>query len=167
MDLAFYGNLFVWVFMIAIPLIATGFAATILTLLIWGAFAICHIAFTETRARVAMLISVLFFAPMGVGIFKQIYNVESEKVERTKVLDDVVVERFTLVEFDPPKHVYVSLKHKNSGATYSKLYVSKHCGTYPKLNEEYNVKIQKWHYANDPDVKYWDFQNMSNTFCGA
>lgn len=167
MDMQFYSTFFAWAITIVIPIFAVFLVSAIIMLFVWAigsAFGNKHI---DNISKICFYISLVFFAPMGYGLFNEIHADMFNEKQLVKVIDKETIERFTLVEFDPPKHVYISLKHNKTGSVYNKLYVSKHCGTYPKLHDEYNVRVVEYHYKHDPSTKYWDFKELSYTFCGA
>lgn len=84
---------------------------------------------------------------------------------KEKVRHQTEVMRFILVEFNPPKHVYVTLEHIPSGTTYGPLFVSKHCGTHPQVHQEYNVQVTPFHYDNDTTKVFYEFNNLKSEFC--
>lgn len=84
---------------------------------------------------------------------------------KEKVRHQTEVMRFMLVEFDPPKHAYVTLKHIPSGTIYGPLSVGKHCGTHPQVHQEYNVQVTPFHYDNDTTKVFYEFNNLKSEFC--
>ena len=103
-------------------------------------------------------------------LFKSYTEYREESIRDNKIRAEPVflgtkVERFVLSEFNPPKHVYVTLKHVNSGVIYGPLYVSKHCNNRPVLHAEYNIQVSEYRDAYDPQKITWRFNNLSVEFC--
>lgn len=87
-----------------------------------------------------------------------------EEVPVTELSYGTEIQRFTLVSYNPPKHMYVTLK-RSDGTVYENLYVSKHCTTLPEVGKEYNVPIIKYSFSNAPlDVKA-KWPNLYPIFC--
>lgn len=86
-------------------------------------------------------------------------------VAPTKVMLPREIHQFYLVEFNPPKHVYVSIEHVNSGVSYNHLYVSKHCSTTPVTHDTYNVVVQPYYMSDNPKEIKWEFPNLYQEFC--
>ena len=115
-----------------------------------------------------LIISVLclaFFSPLGYIASQNVAKNFTPKVERKIVYDPPKIERFILAEFNPPKHVYVTLKHSNTGQLYEGQYVSKHCNNRPEIGAEYNIVSRPYYYEDDPTRKFINFQNLYEVFC--
>lgn len=95
---------------------------------------------------------------------KQLEEEDKKSDANVKIYLPTKVERFFLAEFDPPKHVYVTLKHEKTGQLFERLYVSKHCSTRPEVHQLYNVVVTPYHTKADPTIR-WEFNNLSREFC--
>lgn len=75
-------------------------------------------------------------------------------------------EQFILVRLDPPKHVYVDLKHQATGQLYTGVYVGKHCNTWQtnKIGDTYTIQYKYFVHAESHATKI-EFVNMYGTFC--
>lgn len=83
----------------------------------------------------------------------------------TKIYLPTKVEQFRVVSFDPPKHVYVSLKHVRTGQLYENQYVSKHCSNHPTLHELINIQVTPFYFEGRPNDVRWGFNNLSMEIC--
>lgn len=90
---------------------------------------------------------------------------EEAKESKRKIYTSEDIERFVLVSYSPPKHVYVTLKHLPSGQVYERLYVSKHCSGKFDIGEEYNLPIREYHLKGNPSETFIEFVNLSGNFC--
>lgn len=52
-------------------------------------------------------------------------------------------ETFLIVNFDPPKHVYVDIKRITDGVVFKRIYVSKHWGSPNPTGKEISLVRQK------------------------
>lgn len=75
------------------------------------------------------------------------------------------VRRYELVRFDPPKHVYVTLRDVKSNKVLVNQYVSKHCGQHPTVGLEYNVAVERYTLSNRPGEEFITLQNSYDAFC--
>jgi hypothetical protein len=82
-----------------------------------------------------------------------------------KIYLPMKVEQFRVVSFDPPKHVYVGLKHIRTGQLYENQYVSKHCSNKPTLHEMINIQVTPFYYIGQPDSIKWESNNLSKEVC--
>lgn len=105
----------------------------------------------------------LLFAPLGYHIFKL---TEPTPVVQKHVMPEKI-ERFILVSVNPPKHMYVTLKHVNTGTVYERQYVAKHCSGTNKLGDEYNIRTREFYYENKPNERFIEFVNLNSVFCGS
>jgi len=93
---------------------------------------------------------------------------EQKKIEKgtaQKIYLPTKVEQFTVVTFNPPKHVYVGLKHIASGQVFENQYVSKHCSNRPTLHETINIQVTPFYFEGRPDNLQWEFNNLSKEIC--
>lgn len=91
-------------------------------------------------------------------------NVEAEA--NKPVLVGTEIRRFILVSANPPKHFYVTLKDLQTGDTYERLYVSKHCNNYrpDQIGLEYNVQVQDFRDPKSGAITH-RFPNLYQEFC--
>ena len=94
---------------------------------------------------------------------KEEKNIKDGSTE--KIYLPMKVEQFRVVAFDPPKHVYVGLKHVRTGQVYENQYVSKHCSNSPTLHETINIQVTPFHYDGRPNDVRWEFNNLSKEIC--
>lgn len=93
---------------------------------------------TVIAGKILFAVSYIMFIPLGIYLINsKITNVDDEKV-----YGPVKIERFILVDFRPPKHAYITLKHIETNIVYENKHVGKHCNTHPKVNEQYNVTVR-------------------------
>lgn len=74
------------------------------------------------------------------------------------------VRRYELLDYDPPKHFYVELRDVKTNQVYQRVYVSKHCNEYRKLeiHGEYNLQVQ----VHEQEGKQWlVFTNLAQELC--
>lgn len=76
------------------------------------------------------------------------------------------VGRYKVTGWNPPKHVYVDLENVKTGQGHPGLYVSKHCGTSPKLGEVYSLKVREFRMVGDPpSTLRTEFTDLYSAFC--
>lgn len=94
------------------------------------------------------------------------YTTERSKPEVTKVVIGSELRQYILVDYNPPKHFYVTLKDAQTGQVYEHTYVSKHCNAHRdnKKGDTYNIQVERWHWSNS-DAEYISFQNLVSVFC--
>lgn len=109
-----------------------------------------------------------FMLPLGVYVSANIKaKIEEPSSERVEISDLDTIQRFTLVDYRPPKHVYVTLKSVDSGNVYENEYVSKHCSiSKDSIGKEYNIRVEYFHYSDDANKHFIRFHNLSGVFCG-
>lgn len=98
-------------------------------------------------------------------------HLESRKPVKDPVQENVRTElrRYFLVDWNPPKHFYVTLKDVKTGQLYEGKYVSKHCNNHHQLKrgEEYNIQVTTYNWSNRPDERVMEFNNLYDSFCGS
>lgn len=164
----------IWLYATFIFVVSTaifsGLLALILWLICWGIEQLVDLRVGDDRlsdsvkawTRVFMVCCVLF-APLG---FNAASDIASNKPSgREKVSDSTEIRQYILVDYRPPKHVYVTLKDTNTNRVYADLYVSKHCTFGVKAGDKINVQVELWHYQDDPDNKYLNFTNLYSVVC--
>lgn len=79
----------------------------------------------------------------------------------------VEIQRYMLVDWNPPKHFYVTLKNMKTGYVAENVYVSKHCNNSSSLtrNTEYNLQVQTYTMSNQPGVVFYEFKDLYSAFC--
>lgn len=152
--------------------VVAGLAGGVLWLVIVG---ICwligkfiHIDVSEDAVNRALgvLYAVCFAVMMPLG-----YNAASAIVAQEnkhtpeRITDRVEVRRYKLADFDPPKHVYVTIRDVKTDQLYESQYVSKHCSFGIKRGEEVNIKVTVWHYDTDPTTQFLSFNDLYSVFC--
>jgi hypothetical protein len=115
---------------------------------------------------ITMVIGFIIFTPLGYMAGKSAYKSFTEQ-KREIVYEDVQLDRYVLVQYTPPKHVYVALRHERTGALIENQYVAKHCSNVSKddLNKPFTLKTQVWYYDNEPEKRFVKFLNLSEAFC--
>ncbi len=88
---------------------------------------------------------------------------EITKPKPIKIITSVLIERVQILKVTPPTHVYVDLKII-SGGTASSIYVSKHCTN--KIEGEYNLKIIRYYFNDNPSMPYVSFPDIQTELCG-
>lgn len=162
-----------WFLIFFIPICVIAICVGCTFLLIAAIYSACNIfgiGFKQNTedilTKTIMVIATIIFMPLGYIIGNKIY-VDFMSEPRVKIEEPVRIERFTLVEFDPPKHAYVTLKHEKSGMIYEHQYVAKHCTDLKPqyLGKSFNIEVQDWHYKDDPSKRFMTFVSLSKTFC--
>lgn len=97
-----------------------------------------------------------------VAMFGFVMSHAFRTVAEDKVVSDEIV-RVQLAHFNPPKHVYVSLRY--NGHLFENLHVSKHCNAWRDnvLGTDYNVRMVT--YERPDNTKYVRFPNLYKEFC--
>lgn len=107
---------------------------------------------------------VVVMLPLGYSAASAIHSSHNEhKAER--IIDRVEIRRYKLADFDPPKHVYVTIRDVKTDQLYESQYVSKHCSFGIKRGEEVNIKVTVWHYDTDPTTQFLSFNDLYSVFC--
>lgn len=163
-----------WLFALFIGIASTAIAAGLLTLVawvvLWGLEQLVDLRVGDGKLSDSVtvwsrvfLICCILFAPMG---YKAASAVLADKPgDREKVSDNVEIRQYLLVDYRPPKHVYVTLKDTKTNQVYNDMYVSKHCSFGVKTGDKVNVQVEIWHYKDDPDNKYLNFINLYSVVC--
>jgi hypothetical protein len=96
--------------------------------------------------------------------YKQV-KVQEAPARRTD--GPVEVQRYMLVDWNPPKHFYVTLKNMKTGFVAENVYVSKHCNAASSLqrNVEYNLQVQSYTLSNRPGMVFYEFKDLYSAFC--
>lgn len=89
---------------------------------------------------------------------------EITKPKPIKIITSDTIERVQILKVNPPNHVYVDLKIISSGGTVSSIYVSKQCTN--KIEGEYNLKIVRYYFNDNPSVSYVSFPDIQQELCG-
>lgn len=99
-----------------------------------------------------ILLSLLVLSLVFVGCHKP-FKLQSETYKK-----------FELVEIDPPKRFYVTLKDVETGEIFIE-YVSKRCSSYDrnKIGDINTIKVL--HYVNEDGETYDEFADIYNIFC--
>lgn len=112
-----------------------------------------------------MIAGTIFFGTIfSITIFSFLSNMNATREANKYTASSVRIERFKLIDIDPPKHVYVNLESAD-GKAFNRVYVSKHCNGYQnnKLGDWYNLQVY--------DIMYSDgrkellFNNLEKAFC--
>lgn len=85
--------------------------------------------------------------------------------ERINQVDQI--RRFELIDWNPPKHFYVTFKDVETGYVYEHQYVSKHCNMHRELRrgEQFNMQVQIYAWSNNPSSNLIEFKNLYEVFC--
>ena len=163
-----------WVFAALICFLAVVFTGGLLTLILWaiawGLEQLVDIRVgddtlsesTKAWARVFAVCCVLFL-PLGFKAASDI--ISSESGARERVSTGTEIRQYILVNYRPPKHVYVTIKDTATDQVYTDVYVSKHCTFGVKAGDKLNIQIEKWHYKDDPATKYINFTDLYSAIC--
>mgnify|MGYP000126045175 CR=1 FL=1 len=110
---------------------------------------------------VTIIIIMLIF-----GFIRMLVNITSKPEPEKPVLVSEQIERYMLVEMNPPKHFYVSLKRVSDGALIEHRYVSKHCNSWSsnKVGEEFNILVKTWRYESSGETSR-TMENPYSIFC--
>lgn len=93
----------------------------------------------------------------------------SAAVTPTRTELSTEIRRFELVDWNPPKHFYVTLKDVKTGVLHENVYVSKHCAAASQLKhgDQLNLQVRYYTLSNRPDERLSEFSNLYTAFCGA
>lgn len=117
------------------------------------------------RALVVLYaLCVVVMLPLGYGAAAAI-NSSHQRMQAERIIDRVEIRRYKLADFDPPKHVYVTIRDVKTDQLYESQYVSKHCSFGIKRGEEVNIKVTVWHYDTDPTTQFLSFNDLYSVFC--
>lgn len=142
---------------------AAGFA--VLFILFYGSY--LHLIWPDTPSRTKCgctpsdAVQYLF---QGYDKYKE-KKVEEEPPLRTD--GPIEIQRYMLVDWNPPKHFYVTLKNMKTGHVVENAYVSKHCNNSSSLqrNVEYNLQVQTYTLSNKPGIVFYEFKDLYSAFC--
>jgi hypothetical protein len=97
----------------------------------------------------------------------QVRWAKTPKPERTELGSEV--RRFELVDWNPPKHFYVTLEDAQTGYRHENQYVSKHCNMANTLKrgDQYNLRVRYFSLSNKPGERFMEFTNLYNELCGS
>lgn len=112
----------------------------------------------------AGIVTVLLL-PVLINLF---YGTHKAMIKEAKYIHSKPrVERFIVAEINPPKHMYVTVKHIDTNMSYENLYIAKHCNNLSlKVGDKVNLIIhEKWD-EKTPESKTWIFDNLRESFCG-
>lgn len=163
-----------WLFALFISVVTTALSAGLLTLVVWlvmwGLEQLFNLRVGDDKlsdsvkawSRVFAICCILFL-PLGIKAASAV--LADKPGEREKVSDVVEIRQYLLVDYRPPKHVYVTLKDTKTNQVYNDMYVSKHCSFGVKAGDKMNVQVEIWHYKDDPDNKYLNFINLYSVVC--
>ncbi len=164
----------IWIFATFIFAVTTAITSGLLTLIIWAA---CwgieqlvdlrvgddHLSDSVKAWTRVFVVCCVLFAPLGFMAANKI--VSDDSAARERVSDGTEIRQYILVDYRPPKHVYVTLKDTKTNQVYTDMYVSKHCTFGVKPGDQMNIQVEIWHYKNDPDNKYLTFNNLPSVVC--
>jgi hypothetical protein len=118
---------------------------------------------------VAMLMS-----PVGLHTFNAMNGMHSDRdktkqelIENPQISSQLRIERYIVVNRNPPKHFYVTLKNVTTNAVYDHVYVSKHCNNHAQIKdgEQVNIPVFDTWRKNSPEQKTVHFQDLYKVFC--
>lgn len=95
------------------------------------------------------------------------FKARNDKVAPTRINVAESIERFELIDWNPPKHFYVTFKNVKTGAVHEHTYVSKYCNSHNELKrgEQFNIVVKTYAMSNDPAKIITEFQNLYGVFC--